>query len=63
MPIYTYECESCRFKEEQVRCIADRDTAMSCPDCKKGILVRGLDAPVLKIPDPAAGPGRRPRGT
>ncbi len=58
MPIYTYECETCEFKEEQVRCIADRDTAMACPDCEKGVLVRGLDIPSVVVKDPAAGPRR-----
>ncbi len=52
-PIYTYECETCEFKEEQVRCIADRDTAVACPDCEKGVLVRGLDAPQVKVVNPA----------
>lgn len=32
MPLYEYECVSCKYRFEEIRSIRDRDTA-ECPKC------------------------------
>lgn len=53
MPIYTYVCLRCDFTEEQIRCTADRDTSVKCPDCERGMLERQVDAPSVIVKNPA----------
>ncbi len=54
MPFYNYVCKTCGFEEEALRCIADRDTEVKCPDCEKGVLVRELlEPPQVKVVNPA----------
>ena len=46
MPIYTYACKDCKFKEDQIRPINDMDKFYACPNesCKgtmKKVLILG----------------------
>lgn len=44
MPIYTYRCDNCEIKVEQMRSISSRDEATNCEECGNP-LVRAVDRP------------------
>lgn len=61
MPTYTYECERCGRRDEQVRTIAERAEAWSCgPECRGTMrLVPSLPAPPQGSFDSPRSPGYR----
>jgi putative FmdB family regulatory protein len=45
MPIYTYSCVNCDYRDEQRRTVEHRDQSQLCPSCQKDVLKRGIDVP------------------
>lgn len=33
MPVYSYECESCKHKSDKLRKLEDRDAPLTCGEC------------------------------
>lgn len=50
MPIYTFECTGCGYKEEVLESCRDKDTATyACPKCKEPMRWQGVELPVFKV--------------
>ena len=50
MPIYTFKCPDCDFKEESIVTVNERDVVkISCPQCCT-FMVRMIDIPTLGKP-------------
>ncbi|TLY59961.1 MAG: zinc ribbon domain-containing protein [Gammaproteobacteria bacterium] len=48
MPVYEYECQSCKFYMEVMQKITDAPLA-KCPSCGKSALKKLLSAPVFRL--------------
>ncbi len=33
MPVYEYECQSCKYKTEKLRKMGERDSPLECGEC------------------------------
>jgi putative FmdB family regulatory protein len=44
MPIYEYKCDNCGNHYEQIRRMADADSALECPDCRSERVKRQLSS-------------------
>lgn len=47
MPVYEYECVSCRHRFEKVRAVNFRDRSTFCPECGHGAK-KLISSPVLQ---------------
>lgn len=48
MPIYEYQCESCKEKTTKLQKISD-DPLVTCPKCKKDTLKKIISATSFKL--------------
>lgn len=62
MPIYEYRCTFCEHRQEEIRCMADREKPLDCVKCD-GSMVPAVSAVRGTVKNPAAGPSRKWRSS